>query len=284
MLSAPAQAGEKAHQPAFLTSTGRLNFFRKSRKPAAAGTATNCLSCPIEKECMYSAKKIYVERHLRNGNAKWPVKIVNPEIEDCLAAQGLEAAEEKLVRDLGEDYTAATPEGQVRSRPWFGRCVWEADNDVCDDQSVTMTWEDGDEGGRGAKTAQFHMVAFTAKICERRGRIYGTKGEVEYDSTSITTHDFASGRSETHHPELRGGGHGGGDEGLATQFVLAVAAVKEGKLGAAEAQQKFIGCTLEEVIQSHAMVFAAEEARRQRSVVSWPLWWQRKVLDKLHST
>ncbi|OMP81963.1 putative oxidoreductase YteT [Diplodia seriata] len=281
MLSEPAKEGEKAHRPAFLHSTGKRNFYRKARKPAAAGTATNCLSCPIEKDCMFSAKKIYAERHLRKGNAGWPVKIVNPEIEDCLSTLGPDAAEKMLMKDLSEDWTSETPDEEVRKRPWFGRCVWEADNDVCDDQCVTITWEDDSASGSLAKTAQFHMVAFTEKICERRGRIYGTKGEIEYDSATIKVHDFAADRTEIFHPEQRGGGHGGGDDGLATQFVQAVGAVKDGRMGMDEAQKKFIGCTLQEVIQSHAMVFAAEDARKRRAVVDWPSWWQEQVEKRL---
>ncbi|KAF2084828.1 streptomycin biosynthesis protein StrI [Saccharata proteae CBS 121410] len=281
MLSEPALEGEKIHRPAYLTSTGNLNFYRKARKPAAAGNATNCLACPVEKDCMFSAKKIYVDRHLRKGNAAWPVNIVNPEIEDCVEDLGLARAEEKLLGSLSEDYSPDTPPEKVGARPWFGRCVWEADNDVCDDQSVTIAWEDdpidGKLDGRGAKTAQFHMVAFTEKQCERRGRIYGTKGEIEYDSSTIRVHDFATGKTTTHFPELRGGGHGGGDDGLATQFVRAVEAVKKGEMRADEAQKRFIGCSFEEILQSHAMVFAAEEARRERKVVDWPSFWEEKV-------
>ncbi|KAK8252462.1 streptomycin biosynthesis protein StrI [Phyllosticta capitalensis] len=281
MLSEPANADEKVHKPAHVTSTGKVNYFRKARKPSAAGTATNCLSCPMEKDCTFSAKKIYVERHLRKGKAKWPVKIVNPENEEILINEGVEAAEAALLKDLADDHAPDMPDEDVRKRPWFGRCVWESDNDVCDDQCVTITWEDDLPSNQFAKTAQFHMVAFTEKICERRGRIYGTEGEIEYDSATIQVHNFATDKTGTHYPELRGGGHGGGDDGLATQFVQAVAAVKDGRLGVEAAQRSFIGCTLEEVLQSHAMVFAAEEARKEKKVVDWPSWWQENVEAKL---
>ena len=61
------------------------------------------------------------------------------------------------------------------------------------------------------------------------------------------------------------------------RYVLAVEAVKSGEMSVEEAQSEFVGCSLEEVIRSHAMVFAAEEARRKRRVVDWPEWWQKNV-------
>ncbi|KAL1610338.1 hypothetical protein SLS60_002004 [Paraconiothyrium brasiliense] len=238
------------------------------------------------------APKIYHERHLQQGNTGWPVKIVNPEIEEVYTSAGAAAATKQLFKDLSEDYTADTPITEVAARPWFGRCVWEADNDVCDDQCVTITWEDDpllseNDGrpnlkGRGAKTAQFHMVAFTEKICERRGRIYGTKGEIEYDSTTIKVHDFLTGETKTHKPHLAAGGHGGGDEGLARQFLMAVEAVDSRRMSAANAQREYLGCDLEEAFRSHAMVFAAEDARTKRQVVDWKKWWAEQVEAQLH--
>jgi predicted dehydrogenase len=290
MLCSPHSKRPEPHLPSFLTSTGSRKYFRKERKPKAAGTATNCLSCPHEPDCDYSAKKIYLEKHLKFGNANWPVKIVNPEIEECYKTSGLEAASEQLLNDLREDWTEKTPVGEVEARPWFGRCVWEADNDVCDDQCVTITWDDdpvvkdgeSELKGRGAKTAQFHMIAFTEKQCERRGRIYGTHGEIEYDSTTIKVHNFGTGYTKVHRPHLAGGGHGGGDEGLARQFLMAMEAVDSQGMAAAEAQRKFLGCDLDEAFRSHAVVFAADEARKQREVVDWGRWWEEQVESQLH--
>ncbi|KAF2747372.1 streptomycin biosynthesis protein StrI [Sporormia fimetaria CBS 119925] len=290
LLCSPLQENAKPHLPSYLTSTGSRTFFRKERKPIAAGEATNCLACPFEAECEYSAKKIYVERHLDNGNTGWPVKIVHSDIEDVYKTQGVDKAREMLLKNLSEDYTSETPTAEVEARPWFGRCVWESDNDVCDDQCVTMTWEDdpvdGQDGkpeltGRGAKTAQFHMVAFTEKICERRGRIYGTKGEIEYDSKTIKVHNFATGKTVVHSPLQMGGGHGGGDIGLIRQFLFAVDAVESRTMAVSEAQRRFLGCDLDEAFRSHAAVFAAEEARTQRKVVDWEHWWSESVEPQL---
>lgn len=301
MLCSPAPhssgAAATPHLPSSITSSGSRRFFRKERKPKAAGNATNCLSCPHERDCTYSAKKIYKERHLDHGNTDWPVKIVNPEIEEIYKTLGKDAASKQLLSDLAEDYDENTPVSEVEKRTWYGRCVYEADNDVCDDQDVTITWDDDPlpqhnaDGtvtksieGRGAKTAQFHMVAFTEKICHRRGRIYGTRGEIEYDSDTIKVYDFATGRTTVHTPHVEARGHGGGDTGLARQFLRAAHAVERDGVDVAEAQREFLGCDLEEAFRSHAAVFAAEEARTGRKVVEWKEWWEGEVESRLSSS
>ena len=311
LLCSPASYTENSpppHLPSTISSTGSLQYFRKSRKPPAAGSATNCLSCPIEESCKYSAKRIYVGNKLRGlhtTNTGWPVKIVVPDIEDY---NRLRDAEGALLGKLSEDYDENLPHEEIAKRNWFGRCVYESDNDVCDEQIVTITWDEdpqpsasitaptpsllsasrNDESaapvatadpmsGRGAKTATFHMVAQTKKICERYTRIYGVDGEIYADSRTITVEDFNTGRTKTYRPRLESLGHGGGDVGLARQFVLAVDKVKNHGWDASRAQKEYIGCTIEEVIRSHAVVFCAEEARTDRKVVDWKAWWEDKV-------
>jgi hypothetical protein len=291
LCSPPPNAGTEPHLPSHVTSTGSTLFFRKERKPKAAGDATNCLSCPHERDCIYSAKDIYVKK-LESGHTGWPVKIVNPEIEDIYKTLGKGAAKKQLLADLGQDYTSDTPVSEVEARPWFGRCVWESDNDVCDDQSVTITWDDEPAPSsssdspivklRRAKTAHFHMVAFTEKICQRRGRIYGTAGEIEYDGVTIKVHDFSTRHTKVHKPHLAGGGHGGGDTGLVRRFLMAANAVDEKGMATADAQREFLGCDLDEAFRSHAMVFAAEDARTKRQVVDWKKWWEEQVEPQLH--
>ena len=131
--------------------------------------------------------------------------------------------------------------------------------------------------GRGAKTAIFHMVAQTGRICERYTNLYGVDGEIFADSTTITVQDFRTGMTITHRPRLESLGHGGGDAGLTRQFVLAVDKVKNHGWSAERAQREIVGCTLDEVIRSHAMVFCAEEARKRKQVVNWPEWWATEV-------
>ncbi|KAF1812925.1 NAD(P)-binding protein [Eremomyces bilateralis CBS 781.70] len=276
-----ATSTREPHLPARVSSTGRLNYFRRARKPAAAGNATNCLQCPIEPSCKFSAKKIYRDQQFSEGNINWPVDIVVPEIESFYA-KGQGVAETKLLDVLAEDWSVDMPEEEVKKRNWFGRCVWESDNDVCDDQTVVLEWDDvlSSDGsiqqGKAAKSATMHMTAMTEKICERRGRIYGTEGEMEYDSDTITVHNFASGKSTTYNPAHGGSGHGGGDSGLIRQFLKAVSAALSGTMSVEEAQSVHLGCSPDDIVRSHALVFAAEEARLKRKVVDWASWWDAR--------
>jgi len=284
LLCSPSPlTGDQPHLPSTISSTGALTHFRQARKPEKAGLATNCLSCPAEPDCIYSAKKIYRDKWLRKEkDTGWPLKIVVPEIEDIVQHQGWDSAEDRLMDRLQEDYDKAQiPDDKIAGRSWYGRCVYESDNNVVDDQTVTLSWEDdslpGFETGRGPKTALFHMTYPTQSQCERRGRIYGSLGEITYDSHTITVHSFRNGTTVVHDipkqsPEVEKS-HGGGDWGLAGAFVQAVQNVDEGTMDVTHAQRELVGCDLAEIILSHAVVFAAEEARRERKVVNWAQWW-----------
>lgn len=278
MLCSPIDASESScHLPATISSVGSLKQFRHANRPKAAGISTNCLSCPIQKTCMFSAPRIYYDNQLAKGNTKWPIDVVNPEIEALDSIISAENAKKKLMNTLAENYSLLeTPVEDIESRPWYGRCVWASDNDVVDDQFVTFEWVDDKHGS--AKSANFHMIAQTLSQCERRGRIYGSTGEIAYDSKSITVHNFTNGTTEVYNPEVpKNSHHGGGDDGLTQQFAKAVAAVKSGEMSVDVAQTTFLGCTVEEIVRSHAAVFAAEEARLGKKVVEWNEWWAANV-------
>jgi len=297
MLCSPITCGsEPPHLPSTISSTGSLRYYRQARKPIAAGNATNCLKCPIESTCKSSAVQIYWRQHADKGNTRWPVKIVVPEMEDIFRTQGKEAGKERLMEALAQDYTTDTPKEEVESRQWYGRCVWESNNDVCDDQAVTISWDDdplatkegdisqevGNIRDRGAKTAIFHMVAQTQAICTRRGRIYGSDGELHYNSSDISVTNFHTGHTKVHHvPAPADSGHGGGDDELALNMVKAVLAVRNADMNVEDAQWKYLGVDLEEVVRSHAAVFAADDARTKNMVVDWKKWWDVEVASQL---
>lgn len=280
-LCSPEKAGHgEPHLPSTVTSTGGLQYFKKNRKPAAAGSATNCMKCPLRDEgCKYSAKHVYLGGNyqgLGTKNTRWPVNVVLHDIEDYASPDEQKSA---LAKVLGEDYDDSTPKGQVASRNWFGRCVFESDNNVCDDEFVTITWDEQttSSGFKPAKRVTFHMVAQTFEQCDRYSHFYGEHGEIYADSKKIVVTDFATMQKKSYNPKVEHVGHGGGDIGLTRQFVLACDKVKNHGWQAEKAQNEFVGCTLEEVIRSHALVFAAEDARLNKKVVDWSEWWDREV-------
>jgi len=102
-----------------------------------------------------------------------------------------------------ENITAALQHGP------YGKCVYESENDVCDNQVVNLEFENGN-------TASFTMVAFTSAICERQLRMHFTHGEIIGNMSTFTVTDFRANKTKTHYPKNEGGGHGGGDLGTIT--------------------------------------------------------------------
>lgn len=211
-----------------LSSFGALKHFRKDQKPAAAGDAKRCLHCAYEPDCPYSAKKIYLGR-LAVGHTEWPVDVVTPE-------------------PTVESLTEALENGP------YGRCVYECDNDVVDHQVVNMLFAND-------KTATFTMTAFN-QAGHRKTRIFGTRGELYGNGVTIEHFDFLTDQKQIIDTTLNLdssilGGHGGGDYGLMDRFVSAVSAN----------DPSLILSGPDESLETHRMVFAAERARRQHTVV-----------------
>ncbi len=200
------------------------------RENQPAGAADRCVRCAVERACPYSAVKIYLGR-VHAGETGWPV--------DVVAAPVTEA-----------NVLAALEQGP------YGRCVYTCDNDVVDHQVVNLLFE-------GDRTASFTMTAFT-QAAFRRTRIFGTRGELEGDGERIRIHDFLTDRTKVYEVESAalGGlkGHGGGDYGVMDAFVRAVA----------HGDRSFILSGPQETLESHLMVFAAEQARRENRVVLMP--------------
>ncbi|KAF8665550.1 hypothetical protein AX16_000010 [Volvariella volvacea WC 439] len=185
--------------PARVSSFGSLHHFRRSAKPQGAGEATKCLDCPMEKECPYSAKRIYLGPVSR-GNTGWPVETIVDGLPDI------------------ENVTEALKTGP------YGKCVYESANDVCDNQVVNIEFSNG-------TTASFTMVAFTSAICEQETRIHFTHGEIIGDMTRFTVTDFRKSTTRKIIPAYEGGGHGGGDLGLIRAFIKAVGTKDQKWLG-----------------------------------------------------
>ena len=209
-------------------SFGALTHFRKESAPE--GAAERCLDCPpdVESNCPYSARKIYLGRVAR-GHTGWPVDVLTPEV------------------------TPKTIVEALRDGP-YGRCVYACDNDVVDHQVVAMDFD-------GGATATFTMTAFN----RGRGRethIFGTRGELTGNGSTLEIFDFLTNETRTIDTNATAaditGGHGGGDFGLMHNFLAALAANDASKILTGP----------DDSLDSHLMVFAAEQSRLENQVIN----------------
>jgi hypothetical protein len=109
-------------------------------------------------------------------------------------------------------------------------------------------------------TAVFTMTAFT-KASDRKTRIFGSRGEVYGNGSIIKHHDFLTDKTTEIDVNKSDGtintGHGGGDYGLMKSFITAL-------------NKNDKSCILSgplETLESHLMVFAAEQARHGSCVI-----------------
>lgn len=210
-------------------SFGTLFHFNSKEKPA--GAANRCINCPrkIESSCPYSAYKIYFRDRFCKGVRVWPLDVLAPEVtEDSL-------------------------EEALKDGP-YGRCVYACDNDVVDNQVVNMIFENG-------ATASMTMTAFTPHS-GRKTRIFGTLGELDTDSVEIKVTHFLDDSVRVLNTNVDNDGgilsaHGGGDFGLMDAFVRAVAANDPAQILSG----------VDETLESHLMVFAAEKARCENRLI-----------------
>lgn len=133
----------------------------------------------------------------------------------------------------------------------YGKCVFKCDNDVVDHQVVNMEFAHGG-------TVSFTMSAFNKG--GRKSNIMGTRGEMflDFEADEIKLFRFDNRQFEIINTRTGAvSGHGGGDDGIVT-------ALYDYLIGAKTADQvSEIGISC----RNHLLVFAAEQARRQGTVV-----------------
>ncbi len=198
-----------------VSSYGSLLWFRSENAPE--GSASRCVHCDIEEKCPYSAVDLYWWRR------EWISNFDIPEGKTL---------DDVLRKELKEGN--------------FGRCVYHCDNDVVDNQVVTMRMDDG-------SLITLHMDIFT----QRDGRttdIKMTGGEIFSDGKHIRATHFASRECSTfEYSSLNSNPfHGGADLRLVEQFLNAVRG--EGKVKAST--------TIDEAIRVHQICLEADESRR----------------------
>ena len=196
-----------------ISSFGSLTHFKKENAPS--GATEYCMDgCSEENYCPYFAPKIYLSDEER---FKYWQNLISEDI---------------------KDRTQKLKNGQ------YGRCVYQCDNNVVDNQAVSMVFSNG-------ITALFEMCAYTLKT-SRWIKIMGTEAELMGDmaENSIAIKYLATGKTETIDLTAPQDVHGGGDDAIMQDFISLIKNGKSKSLSSAESS-----------VMSHLMAFAAEESR-----------------------
>lgn len=208
-------------------SVGDLAYFKPENKPEDA--AERCAECKYIDTCPYSAKFCYITRWEAFGKpeSRWPFNVITNQTP--LTEESLRTAYEN-----GD----------------YGRCVFACDNDVVDNQSVSIKFENGIK-------ADHVMTAFTNGN-GRRMTFHCTHGEIRLmedadvlEATVYTHQTKTYSLSELAKDSVNDSfGHGGGDVRLIDDFYKILCGNQEA------------GTSLEKSVESHLIALAAEESRK----------------------
>ena len=132
----------------------------------------------------------------------------------------------------------------------FGKCVFRSDNNVVDNQVVQIQFERGIH-------ASFTMCGHNA-FERRMTKISMTNGEIEFTGldTRIRATRFEPRIEEVIDVHAKGT-HGGGDRAIMDNFTSAILT----------GDQSILVTPIRDSLEGHLLVFAAEEARAQGTVV-----------------
>ncbi|HIU35143.1 MAG TPA: Gfo/Idh/MocA family oxidoreductase [Candidatus Fimenecus excrementigallinarum] len=220
-------------KPVAVCSFGSKFQFKPENAPKQAGT--RCLvDCPLVETCRYSAKRLYLDQPERWAFYIWDKLegIDNP-------------TEEDRVNLLKGDSN-------------YGRCIYKCNNNVVDHQSVLVNFASG-------ATGTHNMVGGASKS-ERRIHLIGTLGEIygDFEESKFYVskiHPTKTDEKIVEEVDLHVfgdmvgayGGHGGGDERLAEDFVNFL-----------QGGETSLACTsIFDSVAGHLCVYLADRSREE---------------------
>ncbi len=201
----------------WVSSYGSLAHFNMEHKPE--GAPPYCLDGCIHRDgCPYYAPRFYLEHPKAVSDGF--VSVVN-----------LDQSNEAVLEAL-------------QHGP-YGRCVYQCDNNVVDNQIVNLLYENG-------VSASLTMCAFT-EHCERIINVMGSHGQIvgNLEKSTLEISDFVTGNHTTLHIHTPRGGHSGSDSSMMREFLWTV---RNGKTSKTSADAS---------VESHLIALAAEESRLQ---------------------
>lgn len=221
-------------KPVSISSFGSKFQFKPENAPENAGTI--CMKdCPLVDECVYSTKRLYIDQPDRWSFYVWDALegIENPTIDDKIAL--------------------------MKTDNPYARCIYKCDNNVVDHQSVLVNFASG-------ATGTHNMVGGSAEprinihIIGTKGEIFGNFEESKFTVLKINpSPDAHNEECNVEEVDLRVtgdmvgayGGHGGGDERLAEDFVKFI-----------RGEQPSLACTsIFDSVAGHLCVYLADKSR-----------------------
>ena len=216
---------------AAVSSFGSLAHFNAAHKPD--GATEYCLDGCIHRErCPYYAPRFYLEHPKAVSDGFVSVVSLDPSREAVLNAL---------------------------QRGPYGRCVYQCDNDVVDNQVVNLLYENG-------VSVSMTMCAFT-EHCERIINVMGSRGQIRgnMESSTLEISDFATGNHTTLHVHTPSGGHSGSDAAMMREFLQTLRSGRGSKTSA------------DASVESHLIALAAEESRLQNGTAIHMKEWRTTV-------
>ncbi len=210
-----------------VSSTGELTYFNEAHAPK--GNALRCLDdCKVKDSCPYNAENLYIK------DPFWRAKFIK-----------------YMRRTLtGKSKNTKTDIYEALKTNDYGRCVFHCDNDVCDSQTVQMTFENGIR-------AVLTMNAFSDKMF-RESHIIGTKGELIGYNKKLKLCVFGQKPQKVRIGGIHFSGHVEGDMRLIKNF----AALVNG-----EPTKLSDLTTITATLPSHEIAKIAEESRKNNGVI-----------------
>ncbi len=216
-------------KPEYVSSFGCNKQFVKENAPENSGT--RCLvDCPLVDECLYSAKRIYIDHPDRWSFYVWDAleHLENPTIEDKI--------------------------NLLKTSP-YGICAYKSDNNVVDHQTVSVQFRNGATGT--------HVMVGGTSYGTRTIHITGTKGVITGDFEKGTfTLSKIDPRPGCEHEDIEfdvkvgDDTHGGGDLDLVRDFVDYV-----------RGDEPSVSCTsITDSLAGHLVVFLADKSRENGGI------------------
>lgn len=224
-----------ATEPDRIFSMGSRSQFVSAKKPE--GAAAFCHECKYERECPYSAIKLHMEMDAMPF-LTW----------DRLNKSLDEITDEEKLAFLKQDI--------------YGKCAYDDLGDLVDRQNVMVAFKDG-------STCSFTLVGGATKA-DRYLHIVGTTGEIEgkLEENKFILRKYIDGSFSGSSEEIdvkneivsnaKYGGHSGGDFSIMHDLIAYL-----------NGDKSSVSITkLEDSINGHLCIFAAEQSRRSGQLVS----------------